>query len=114
MSIAKIAAATGLMQRQVQYAIFAESRPQAHRAGRPPVLPTAIIEMIKSFITTPTGSRRTMPWNELREHIPALVPWSDRALLMAMGSNGVQRLLQPVQIPLSQKTRQKRLEFALR
>ena len=65
--------------------------------------------MVHNFVNTPNKTKRTLPWHELQQLLPVLQNYSPRTIQAAMEANGIQRVLQPVQQPLSRVNRQKRL-----
>lgn len=107
-----IAQHMGLTLAQVRYALIINM--PYRRRGRPLSVPHDIVNLLATIINTPRKTKRLLTYTALREVSPALAAYSSRALRNAMYDAGFRRVIQPTGLPLSPKTRQARLEFALR
>ena len=84
-----IVSVLNLIVRQVQYTIFGPVKPRYIEVyGRVPIVLEKIREIIRDYINIPRGSKRLLPWKELRSLIPILEVYSTTAIRTAIEANG--------------------------
>lgn len=113
-SYSEISELLSLTYNQIRYAIQYPSPPLHRNAGCPPVIPANIVTELRDAIRIPCVTKRFLTPKELREAIPSLQPYSQRAIITSLYTLGAQHRQQPLRVVLSAKTRAARLEFANR